>query len=130
MLRTRKPRTAIAPARWSARRSSRQRRPSARRPSARWTGSRPAPAPAPAHNVRLRRSLRCPLGWRRSVRFGAVIVLPVALLLQGVGDVLWHVGLVMLGEHRVGLEHARGVERALGDDALPFAKQVLQNSLV
>ena len=69
-------------------------------------------------------------GRGRGAGLGAVIVLPVALLLQGVGDLLRHVGLVMLGQHGVGLEHAGGIERAFGDDALPFAEQVRQNSLV
>ena len=67
---------------------------------------------------------------RGSTRLGAVVVLPVALLLQRVGDILGHVGLVMLGQHGIGLEHAGGIERAFGDDALPFAEQVGQNSLV
>ncbi len=60
----------------------------------------------------------------------AVIVLPVALLLQGIGDVLRHVGLVVLGEHGVGAEHARRIERAFGDDALPLAEQIRQDALV
>src|ERR1700716_590122 len=118
MLRTIPPRTAIAPAPWSARRSSRPHRPSARRRSARWTGSTPAPVRAPTRNVRLRRSLRRPLRWLgcgRSIRLGAVIVLPVPLLLQRVGDVLGHVGLVVLGQNRIGLEYAGGVERTLGN---------------
>ena len=36
----------------------------------------------------------------------------------------------MLGQHGIGLEDAGRIERAFGDDALPFAKQVRQNSLV
>ena len=64
------------------------------------------------------------------VRLLAVIVFPVSLLLQGVRDILRHVGLVMLGEHGIGPEHAGGIQRALGDHALPFAKQVRQNALV
>ena len=66
----------------------------------------------------------------RRAGLGAVIVLPVALLLQGVGDILGHVGLVMLCQHGVGPEDAGSIERAFGDDALPFAEQVRQNSLV
>ena len=68
-----------------------------------------------------------PLSARRLL---LVIVLPVALLLQRVGDVLGHIGLVVLGEHGVGLEHAGRVERAFGDHALPFAEQVRENSLI
>ena len=60
----------------------------------------------------------------------AVIVLPMALFLQGVGDVLGHIGLVMLGQHGVGLEDAGSIERTFGHDALPFAEQIRQNSLV
>src|SRR5665213_121229 len=112
-------RTAIARAQWSARHSSAPDRASARRAPAPWTGSGPAPAPAPARNVRLPRSLRCSLYQRRAlrrargprglciiVRLGAVIVFPVPLLLQGVGDILGHIGLVMLGKHGDGPEHA------------------------
>ena len=54
----------------------------------------------------------------------------MALLLQGIGDVLGHVGLVMFCQYGIGLEDPGGVEHAFGDDALPFAKQVGQNSLV
>ena len=36
----------------------------------------------------------------------------------------------MLRQHGIGLEHAGGIQRAFGDDALPFAEQVRQNSLV
>ena len=66
----------------------------------------------------------------RGAGLGAVIVLPVSLLLQGVGDILGHIGLVMLGQHSVGPEDAGGIQRAFGDDALPFTEQVRQNSLV
>ena len=54
----------------------------------------------------------------------------MALLLQRVGDFLRHVGLVMLGKHGVSLEHTGGIERALGDDALPFAEQIRQDALI
>src|SRR5258708_17164189 len=130
------PRTTIAPARLNARRSSKPDRASARRSAARWTGSAPSRAPAPARNVLPPRSLLHPL--RRAlrglgsagIRLGGVIVLPVPLLLQRVRDFLGHIGLVVLGEHGVGLEHAARVERAFGDHALPFAKQIGQISLV
>ena len=36
----------------------------------------------------------------------------------------------MLGENRIGIEHAAAVERALGDDALPFAEQIGQHALI
>ncbi len=45
-------------------------------------------------------SLR-PALWR-GAEFPFVIFLPVALLFQGVGDLLRHIGLVVLGEHAVG----------------------------
>src|ERR1700733_16032819 len=134
--------TAVARARWSARHSSARNRANARPESAPWTGSAPAPAPAPARNVRLPRSLRCSLRLRRALRrarrsrgfcitrLRAVIVFPVTLLLQRVRDILGHIGLVMLGEHGVGPEHAGGVESALGDHALPFAKQIGKNARV
>src|ERR1700689_360038 len=127
------PRTKAAPARPSAPHSSRRDRADVRRESARWTGSAPAPAPAPARNVRLRRSSRRSLNGRRlclGIRLLAVFVVPEALLLQRVRKVPRHVVLVVLGQHGVGPEHAGGVERALGDDALTFAKQIGENSLV
>ena len=54
----------------------------------------------------------------------------MALLLQGVGDLLRHVGLVVLGEHAVGLERAGRLERAFGHHALPFAEQIGQQTLI
>src|SRR5271156_6564983 len=51
-------------------------------------------------------------------------------LLQRIGHFLRHVGLVMFGENRIGIEQARAVERALSDDALPFAEQIGQYALV
>jgi len=36
----------------------------------------------------------------------------------------------MLGEHRVGLKNAGSIKRPFGDDALPFAEQVRQNSFI
>src|SRR5260370_9139287 len=130
------PRTTIAPARLNARRSSKPDGASGGRSAARVTGSAPSRAPAPARNVLPPRSLLPPL--RRAlrglgsagIRLGGVIVLPVPLLLQRVRDFLGHIGLVVLGEHGVGLEHAGRVERAFADHALPFAKQIGPNSLV
>ncbi len=52
------------------------------------------------------------------------------LLLQGIGDILGHVVLVVFGEHGVSLENAGSVERTFGNHALPFAEQVGQNSLI
>ena len=60
----------------------------------------------------------------------AVIVLPMPRLLQGIGDLLGHIGLVVFGENGVGGEHARAVERAFGDHALPFAEQIRQHALI
>ena len=72
--------------------------------------------------------------WRPATRHSrarcAYIVLPMPRFLQGIGDLFRHVGLVVLGENRVGLEHAGAVERALGHDALPFAEQVGQHALI
>ena len=53
-----------------------------------------------------------------------------APLLQGVDDFLRHVRLVVLGQHGIGFERAAAVERAFGDDALPFAEQVGQDALI
>src|ERR671913_180583 len=52
-----------------------------------------------------------------------LLALPVTLLLEGVGDLAWHVGLVVLGKHRVGLEHAGPVEHAFGEHALPGSEE-------
>ena len=51
------------------------------------------------------------------------------LLLQGVGDFLGHVALIMLSEHIVGIEYAGVVERPFRHDPLPFAEQVRQDAL-
>src|SRR6201993_5235351 len=59
-----------------------------------------------------------------------VIVLPVALLLQSVGDVLRHIGLVVLGEHAVGSKCTGRIESAFGDHALPFAEKIRQQALI
>ena len=62
--------------------------------------------------------------------FLPVVVLPVPLLLEAVGDLARHVVLVVLGEHAVGLEGAGLVERAFGHHALPFAEQIGQQALI
>src|SRR5262249_44059752 len=71
---------------------------------------------------------------RSALRGGAelpfVIVLPVALLLQSVGDVLGHIGLVVLGEHAVGPKYTSRIEGAFGDHALPFAEKIRQQALI
>src|SRR4029079_8072098 len=70
---------------------------------------------------------------RDLLRFGAGLLavgLPVALLLQRIGDFFRHVGLVVLGEHIVGFEGPLAVERTLGHDALPLAKEVRQQALI
>src|SRR6516225_8172743 len=59
-----------------------------------------------------------------------VVVLPVALLLQSIGDVLRHVGLVVLGEHAVGPKCTSRIEGAFGDHALPFAEKIRQQALI
>src|SRR6478735_10677507 len=77
---------------------------------------------------RARASLRPALA--RSARLLFVFVLPVALLLQAVCNLLRHVGLVVLGEHAVGAEGARRIKGAFGDDPLPFAEQIRQQALI
>ena len=59
-----------------------------------------------------------------------VIVLPMSRLLQGVDDLFRHIGLVMLGENRIGVEHAAAIECAFGDDALALAKQIGQDAAI
>src|ERR1700722_16659557 len=105
--------------------------------SAQSTESAPVQRPAPARNVRFPQSPHSSLlALRRTgsriAAFGrrAVFFFPEPLLLQGIGDVLGHVVLVMLSKHGVGLEHAGSIERTFRDDALPFPKKVRQNSLV
>src|ERR1700688_1000691 len=112
-------RTIVVPVPPSAPRSSARDRASALPAAAKWTGSAPGPGPAPARNVRFPRSSRCSLGARGFclvIRLVAVIVFPVPLLLQRVGHFSRHIVLVVLGEHRIGLEYAGGIERALGDN--------------
>ena len=53
----------------------------------------------------------------------------MALLLQRIGDFARHVGLVVTGQHGVGLEHARRIEHAL-DHALTLAEQIGQNASI
>src|ERR1700735_2352468 len=60
----------------------------------------------------------------------AVVVLPMARLLQRVGDLFGHIGLVVFGKDSVSSENAGTVERAFGDDALPFAEQIGQHTLI
>src|SRR3954447_26933017 len=59
-----------------------------------------------------------------------VLVLPMALLLQAVGDLLRHVGLVVLGQHAIGTKSAGRIEGAFGNDPLSLAEQVGQQALV
>src|SRR3954468_4951173 len=104
-------RTQVAPARSSPPPPSMSDRWSVRPRAARWPGSAPAPARAPVRSVRIPRSLLGPDGLDRAFALRASetvpgLGLPVTLFLQRVGDVLRHVGLVVLGEHAVGLEQA------------------------
>src|SRR6516165_4370669 len=97
-------RTAAAQAPRNGRHSSARHRRAARQATARWTGSGPAQERAPAHSVRLPRSSRrspCLAGSTADLlrNLLAVIVLPVPLLLQFVGDTFGHVGLIMLVQH-------------------------------
>src|SRR5512133_1865243 len=84
-----------------------------------WTTAR-----ANARNASLRPAL-----WR-GAEFPFVVVLPVTLLLQSVGDVLRHIGLVVLGEHAVGPKGTSRIEGAFGDHALPFAQKIRQQTLI
>src|SRR6516225_5215658 len=59
-----------------------------------------------------------------------VVLLPVTLLLQSIGDVLRHIGLVVLGEHAVGPKCTSRIEGAFGDHALPFAEEIRQQALI
>src|SRR5580692_3498629 len=65
-----------------------------------------------------------------ALRLRAVIVFPMPRFLQRIGDLFGHVGLVMLGENSVGGKDAGFVERAFGDNALPFAEQIGQYALI
>src|SRR5258707_12494817 len=95
-------------------------------------GERPSPSrggwelAAPSWQIALPPSLHRPL--RGTAGLLLVIVLPMALLLERVGDLFRHVGLVVLGEHGVGLEQAVAIERAFRHPALPFAKKVGENT--
>src|SRR5262245_12419778 len=55
------------------------------------------------------------------------VALPHALLFQGLCDLGWHVGLVVLGKHAIGQEAAGLIERPFGDDTLPFPEKIRQN---
>src|SRR5262245_33346502 len=81
-------------------------------------------ARANARSVSLRPAL-----WR-GAELLLVVVLPVTLLLQSVGDVLRHIGLVVFGEHAVGPKRTSRIEGAFGDHALPFAEKIRQQALI
>src|SRR5262249_31729480 len=66
----------------------------------------------------------------RAGLLASVLVPPMPLLLEGIGNLLRHVIFVVLGEHVVGLEHAVAVERAFRHNTLPFAEQVWQDALI
>ena len=109
-------------------RESRQRRPvrrppsaahrrSARRPAAPPTAPAPARRPAQARNGPISTMgafscSGCVELTSRTARSPS-IRLPDALFLQAVGDFLRHIGLVVLGKHAVGDEHAVGAEACL-----------------
>src|ERR1700730_4967297 len=82
---------------------------------------------APSSRPASRRSLWTWLDRDRVWRRG---LLPVSLLLQGFDHLARHVILVMLGEHGVGHKGAPRLDASLGDDALPFAKQVGHDAVV
>src|SRR5262249_47686511 len=67
---------------------------------------------------------------RRRADLVAVSALPVALLLEAVGDLLRHVLLVVFGEHAVSLEDAGHLQRALRHHALALAEKVGKKALV
>src|SRR5271155_2962188 len=60
----------------------------------------------------------------------AVVVFPMPRLLQRVGDLFGHIDLVVFGKNSVSSENTGTVERAFGDDALPFAEQIRQHALI
>jgi hypothetical protein len=51
-------------------------------------------------------------------------------LFQRVGDLFRHVGLVVLGEDRIGVELAGAVQCAFGDHALALPEQIRQHALI
>src|ERR1700724_1742964 len=79
-------------------------------------------------------ALRCPASLCPSLRsrtdFLSVFFLPVARAFQGVGDLLGHVVLVVLGEHAIGLERAGWPDHPFGDHALSLAEQIRQEALI
>src|SRR5436309_12342554 len=89
-----------------------------------------APARAQARgqvrNAQIQASFRGSLG--RSGEPVTGFALPVSLLLERVGHLFRHVRFIVLGEHIVGLERAAGLERAFGDNPLPFAEEVREDS--
>src|SRR5688572_32849361 len=54
--------------------------------------------------------------------------LPMALLLQGIGNLARHVGFVVAGQHGIGLEQARGVQHPFRHYPLTLAKEVRQDA--
>src|SRR5438128_1831908 len=89
---------------------------------------RPLPALAGGGEDKRRVRLRLPrdsscfplYGGAERAAAGARSALPAALSFERVGNLFGHIGLVVLGQHRVGPEQTAGVERALRDHALPF----------
>src|SRR5215213_5590649 len=59
-----------------------------------------------------------------------LLILPDTLLFQRVGDLARHLGLIMLGQHRVGPERPGGLQHAIRHHALPLPEQVRQKALV
>src|SRR5262249_50736910 len=88
----------------------------ARPRSAPWTARAQDRARAPARSGRVPRSL--------------VARLPVALLLERVGDLARHVIFVVLGENGIRLEDAGAVKRTLGNNPLPFPEQIGQRTRI
>src|SRR5690606_16971803 len=72
-------------------------------------------------------SAKCPISTVIFARpFLSFRVLPQPALLQPVGDLLRHIGLVVLGEHAVGLEDAAGPEFSFRHPAPPPPEEVGQ----
>src|SRR5712692_6445452 len=84
-------------------------------------------AMAPSSRPASRRSLWTCLDRDRVWRCG---LLPVSLLLQGFDHLPRHVILVMLGEHGIRHKGSSRLDASLGDNALPFAKQVGHDAAV
>src|SRR6202040_62924 len=60
----------------------------------------------------------------------AVIIFPMSRTLQGVRHLLGHIGFIVLGEYRVGLEGAACIECAFRHDSLTLAEQIRQHALI